>query len=215
MPYNLGIGDIIQVSFQGRLYNQTTLNIRHYFVTTLGPTPDALVEFDGMFTYLMTAGGVVDSMRRIASVDWTIQNVVFQRIRLTRNARYIKPVNLTGSDASAANTANVAASVTLQTDLSTERKAKRMTGYVGRFELAAVPSVQYNNGILLPAYVANLSELGRQLQHQIVSPTGSTFQSIIFHRNQPGTVAAGTPITAWTAQATVRTQRTRTVGKGV
>lgn len=215
MAYNLAVGDIIQVTFEGALYNQTILNIRHLQMATLVGAGDAHTEFDGILTYFMTPGGLIDSFRAIISADYTLVNVVFQKIRPSRYAKYVKPVNLAGSDAGHANTANVAAVLTLQTDLATARAQKRNTGYIGAFHIPGVVSSQYIGGSLFPGYVTNMGLFGQQLIHNVVGATGSNYTPIIFHRNQPGTVAAATPITAFTPQPTVRTQRTRTVGKGV
>ena len=139
MAYNLTVGDVIEVSFSGRLFGQRTLNIRHYSVTTLAGAHTAAERFDAWFNNMAAGGNLIDKIRNVTTNLWTLEQVIFQRIRPIRNARYPKVVNLNGIDASGCKEANVAAVITLRTDKATVENPQNPAGQVGAWHHPGVP----------------------------------------------------------------------------
>lgn len=215
MSYFLNIGDVVEVSFRGALYGQTTLNIRHYQMTTIVPGFDALTTFQGMYVTMNIAGALLTQWKNMVSTDWTLTDVTFQRIWPLRNARITFADGTTGTVVGSANTANVAAVCTLRTDKATQRNPPLHQGQTSNFHLAGMPTLEYGAGVLPAATLTKLDALAQQLASGITDANGNGMDPVIYHRNVPTTPGNVDVITNYTLNPTVRTQRTRTVGKGI
>lgn len=215
MAYNLAIGDVIEVSFEQLLYGQRLLNIRHYVVTTISTPQFANLDFDGWETSITGVGGITDKMKALASVDWSITGVVFQRIRPTRNARYRIPENIVGSSPTQAKTPNVAATIYLTTDFATVHGGPFPRGQVSNWHQGGIPVDAYDGGVVLGALSTQLNQLGTQLALPLVNGNGNEMSPVVYHRKAPTIDESHDPIINHASNPYVRVMRRRTVGLGI
>ena len=214
MAYSLEAGDVIEVSFVGNAFGQRMLNIRHFVIDNV-PIPNVATDvFDAGATAFQAPTKIVEAMLGLASADYTLESIVFQRVRPTRYAKYTVPIDQAGTHADDAVSANVAYEIALRTDKATARNLHANLGQVGRWQGGTVPATQTIGGVLTVPYKALMTTLGAALKEVYTAADDTVWMPVLFHRNI-------TDPTKWTDQVTstannpfLRTQRTRTVGKG-
>lgn len=213
MAYNLATGDLIEVSFRGLIFGQKTVNIRHYVVGDMAGDMSALNNFNSWMDKMEEADGLIIKLLLTLPTNYKLLDVVFQRIRPTRNARHVEPVNLDGGVDDPPVAANQAAHIILTTDFATQRLDPVGQGMVGGWQTVALPPGHAADGVLTDAAKTLYGNFAAKLVLELTNALGNKIQPVIFHRSQTGT-AAFTPLVTWDIAPQVRTQRTRNVGKG-
>lgn len=214
MAYPLEAGDIIEVSFDQVLFGQRVLNIRHYVCDNLPVDNSAHDMFDALLTALAAPTKVIESFLACASSQLSLEHVVFQRIKPSRYARYTRTVGTAGDYDEDCFTANTAYEVALRTDKATVRTGGVKKGQVGRWQGAGVPRTEISEGILSPAYQVKMNALGAALKEVLVDANAVEWTPVLFHRGKTLPADLTDVITDYVSNTKVRTQRTRTVGKG-
>lgn len=214
MAYDLAVGDVLEIGFEGLVFAQKTLNVRHYVVDTLSGTHTAKERFDAWFNAMINVAGVATKMQAAAASQWRLMYIRFQRIKPTRYALYKKLVNGAGTDAGGLKTANIAATITLKTDKATVERQQPARGQIGSWHQPAVATNSMIDGEITNAYGTTLDALGQALIDPLLNTFGDSATPVIFHRQGTNALTWYDVLTTFQTQNTVRTQRTRTVGKG-
>lgn len=212
MAWTWNEGDIVELTFQGRLYNQLIMTVLHYRLKTAA-TPDGETASQSFKDAITDPGGVWAKYIACLSHDWSAELVAVQRVHVVRQRRYEYPMVAAGGQAGDAGTANVQASIEKWTELATPRHDKKGEGQVGRIAIPAVPQNRYLGGNLLDLYrTGEMKNLADILSTTITDGVANVWVPIIWHRK--GTTKTFDDIKGCTVKATVRTEYRRTVGVG-
>ena len=201
-------GDVFLATVQGRLFNQVTLTtFPLQLISVTGPVTD--VEAQSFVSVkLRELNGLTDRMRECCPVNWVQQELWVQKIRPVRIVKHIANIALPG--ARAATTATNLASVI------TRRGAVADAHNVGSVHLP-LGTTDCDTGLLLAGVITQLENLATKMRETQVTPN-LTFQ--FGHEVRTVTppllpVFTFRPTTSTIVQPTVRTERGRTVGKGI
>lgn len=208
MP-DIGEGDIAKVAIYQRLYDQRVLNVLYYRVQALGnpvAQSTALQELANEIADETKPNGLVAKMRLALSVDLSFEQVRAQMVYPLPTVYYSSPMGFTASVNKPAGTANVAASITKKTERFGERG-------IGRMQLGGIPNDGYTGGILTPAQIDLLDEVGNAMRLLVETPAGLiTWVPVLYHG--PASLVVYDVVTHYEVQHTVRDMRRRTVGLG-
>jgi len=215
MSYTIAEGDVIEWTVKMNLYAQTVLNVHHFRAYPGFVEKDALDVFNEMNSELGTAGGaVVNLMRAATSVDLTFESCIFQKIYPIRYARAEYPYGVFGSDLAPANTANIAAVLTKQTDRATERGAHLHVGQTGSIHIPGIPNDKYALGSLNVDYKTDkLLPIGVELLTDWTEAFLEKMLYVLWHAG--ATPKSSDVVTEIFPQDTVRVMRRRTKGIGI
>lgn len=199
---------IIELTYLGKIYNQTTMNVRHYYVAAQGTTPsitDEVENFLGHFTD-MGVGSVLPAYIACIPEELNVYRVVAQVLRPSRFRKQFETISQNGL-ASSSPVTNVQASITFTTRLSGRDQQ-------GGMRVPAAP-VAALDGTWTAGYQTLLTTLAARLSEPITEPGGDAiYAPCIFHRGK-ATPADRTEINAFIIQPTTRVIRRRTVSVGV
>lgn len=206
MPYNIGAGAIIEVTMAGKLFAQQCLNVRHYRVRSVGTDPDGVVNMDAFASAFTAGGGVDEGMAAVQSISVEGRQVFAQWIYPARYRRKeYDPFQTEGDRGTLCETANISFSI----QLAAEEADRHGVGRVSCYGVAVDDCV---GGAPSTPITALLDTLGVRLVQPIVIGIGTIFDPVIYQRAQPAfsyiVRSAGT-------MRQIRTQRTRTLGRGI
>lgn len=204
----LQVGDILQISIRGELFNQRMLTVLHYRITVgtfSGTVWGDVNSWAAWFAGQIGAGEMLTSYLAVCGNAYTLESVRAQLVSPTRSAYASQVVNLTGTAANDCRQSNISASIT-----------KRGNGggrwATGRVQMPAVPSDDCVDGLLSVAYQTNIGDLLTNLQNpQVNAPISQTAVPVIFN---PGRAPNWTEILEHVLQTQVRTMHRRTVQLG-
>jgi len=206
---SLAVGDVIQVSLRGSLYNQRILTILHYSVAVAaGGT-----EYDQLSiltSNLVTRGGSADPIPQILAAqapEYTLEEIRAQRVYPTRTVYAFTGDGRSGTYATGTEVTNIAASFEKRT-LTPGRMG------IGRLQLAGIPTAAMNNGELTAGYLAaECSNLAQALLLGI-STSGPivTYTPCLYNPTAP--VFKFSPLFSIVPMSTLRVMRRRTLRVG-
>lgn len=214
MSYSLEAGDIIEVTWFGVLFNQRILNIRHYVCDNLPADNNAETMFTALDTALAAPTKVTDAMLGLATTEYTLLSTVYQRIQPSRFAKFNILKNSPGTRDAPCKTPNVAAEIILRTDKTTARTAKTHLGQVGAWRQAGIDAASMTGGVLNDAYLTDMGTLGEALIEVVTDANDVVWTPVLYHRQIIDHTKWTDQLTSFHLNTLVRTQRTRTVGKG-
>jgi hypothetical protein len=206
----LALGDVIQVSFRGSLFNQQILNILHFSVGVIGTGTD--YDQLSMFTSnLVTGGGSVDLVLPFMACmppEYALEEVRAQRIYPTRTVYAFTLSGAFGQYATGTETTNVAASIEKRT-LTPGRMG------IGRLQLAGVPTAAMNNGEVSAAFKGTemLNLANTMIQTITTTAPVVTYNPCLF--NPTATGPKFSPLFSCIPMDTLRVMRRRTLRVGV
>lgn len=210
MP-NLEQGQIIALTCQYTVYGQRNLLTHHYFVNRTGGFGDVSLSdaFSDWATWSSTFGGLENVIVDVFGQDVSMNFAQFQIIYPTRYA-YVRGVGFTGTGSVVGGTLpqNVAAVITLRSDLSGRNQ-------ISNKHIGGVPATFTENGEVTTDAIEDYQLVQAALLSTVnVGDAPDTFALIpvIYHKG--GLTTSDTLVTG-SVQNTIRVMRRRTVGLGI
>lgn len=203
----LPVGSIIEVAYIGDLYNQLTMNVRHYYVAAQSTTPGITDEIENLLGHFssMGVGDILPAYLQCVPEELTVRRVSVQPLRPQRFRRQVEAITQMGLGGPS-STSNVQAAITFTTRLSGKDQQ-------GGMRVPASPGNALG-GVWAPSYITDLTTLAARFSEAITEPDGDgIYQPCIFHRK----LAAPndrTDIVAFAIQSSTRVIRRRTLGVG-
>lgn len=205
----IGVGDIIEVTYQSTLFLQKVMTVLHYRVAAT-PTQQDPIQSQNDFLQRIKSGGARDKVSPYVaciSNQLNVDTITAQYIAPTRIVRSSLVQNVTGSLAGSPNTANVAATL----EKTTQKAGRKFRGSI---HLPGIRSQDYASGLIQAAELTLLTALGVSLQLSIDEAAGTgLWFPVIWHRTKPVTTSSDDVLTI-VPKDTVRVMRRRTVGVG-
>lgn len=215
MAYPVSDGAVMQLSIVGNLCGQQVINTFHYVYD--GPTiTDGAAALASANTALLAGGKLIDEWFNTVSSDVTGIITAWQWISPLRyRMRTFSNFTTDGQEA-ACDIPNVAAALTLQSVEATRRGQ-------GTKHIPGIPTGVIVDGVLDPAYVTQLADLGAAAVLPFISGAG-VCTPVVYGRASNSYVKCGVTIPAkpesvlvaetYKINPYVRTMRRRTVGLG-
>lgn len=206
MPYTIGDGAILSVTFESLVKSQQNLTVLHYQYVGVDTLPDGRQALDDLLEKITDAGELYENYQNCLSNDATAMRVVGQWITPLRYARITKiGAETTGQVLSAIFAPNMAFAITKQGD-----RANRHN--IGTVHMPAVPNSFIGgaemNGAGFIAYGNFAAEMKNPIE---VGVGGPIYSPVIFNRANPN---ASATFDNYTINSQTRTMRRRTVGVG-
>lgn len=214
MPRDCLVGDIFEVRWVGECFQQK-INLVHHYRTRLvsGGLPWTTVVDHMKASLTVLAGGagnVETPYRACLPAQWLAQRIDFQLIYPIRLAKISFVLAGSGTHAHDTESSNQASVITFRGE---EARRKMVANY----HVGPIPqdvTVQ-DEGYLTTAYKTLLNDLADGMNQTVVDvPDELTMDPIIFHRNPINAINSYDNFFSWVVQPTIRTMRSRTVGKG-
>jgi len=204
----LQVGDIMQVSLVGEIFDQRVLTVLHYRVTTGSASGTVFADTQSWADYfegLVAAGQLITRYLACCAPEYLLVEVRAQRVAPTRNPYAVKSSNSFGTSANAARFTNLCGSIS-------KRGAIAGRWAVGRVQMPGLPSDDVVDGNISVGQLTNYGLLALQLEMdqnnvgitQVVRP-------VIYN---PSRTPNYTEIVDWLPQRTVRTMHRRTLRLG-
>lgn len=210
MPYSVAPGAILEASLRGTFWGQKIMMVRHYWINPedIGGSSDGatdLGEFLNQWDDAITGISALRSTQVTTEVG--MDEVRAQWIYPTRYSYLSRATqNSTGAVAPPTTPQNLSYVVTMQS------QAAGRSGKGNIFE-CGYPTTAEAAGLITNIGRTNLEDLGNFfLTNFTMATSGITVQPIVMHRAAP---ANSQVIDHYTVQHEVRTQRRRTVGRGI
>lgn len=198
-------GDLYQVTFSGKLYNQHILTTFGYkLIGVTGPVTYE-VATDELKAKLVAVNGLEDKFLAVCPNDYTLEEIWIQRIYTPRLYRRSWTQFLAGQRPNPALMSNLAMSI--------ERRGEAATrSAVGRVQVPVSAHVSdVSNGAISVGLASAAGAFGLEMIQPIATTTGTiTWNAHILNAS----AGVSTPITAYKVQTVVRTMHRRTVGLG-
>jgi hypothetical protein len=213
----LNANDLVTVDVLGTIFNQRIITTFPYVVSQASLTNDTITACKAIADYWQS-GAVSPFLSFLACCpqNYTADWIRVQRVYPTRNRSYSSPVNLPGTDANDATTANSAASI---------ERAAALAGrkYVGRISIPALAPFNQVDGMVLAAFKVKMGTVASKMLNVYAPTTGDGMLQItpcLIHRVKTGTpphwvITGASQLYTAIPQDTVRTQRSRNIGKGI
>lgn len=204
----LPVGTVVEITMVGQIFNQTTMNVFHYVVGSSSTT----VRYDTEMVDLLAqhwnngVGTISEAIINSAPTAWTNTRMTAQAIH---PERLVRITQLRGHEGvrDVANTANLQASITFQT----ERAGRTEVGGK-RFVMCDSDSLEGN---LTNAFKAFMTGIALECVADLNVAIGAgVYQPVIYHRAGPPALKYSHIINAF-VQDTTRVMRRRTVGLGI
>ena len=207
MPYTVGDGAIMQVSFEMVQFNQKMLSIFHFMYQTGGAPVDGntLINQADAIINLTTAGALLADHVTATHESVKYEDIVYQWIWPIRYARVVKAPALSQGDVTGTPCPpNVAAALTKRADTSGRH-------YVGTLHMPGLIIENITEGVLNSGGVAEYDAILSSLKTVMVPAVFTKLIPVIYQRSAP---ASSGQIMTTDYQPTVRTMHRRTVGLG-
>lgn len=205
MPYNIGAGSILEMSYHGKVDGQLFISQLHYLFATGTTIVDGEAAALEMIDNLNNAGNLSDDY--LACIPDEVGGI---RLR----AQWITPIRYRyvvdpggvrqGTVASPSMPSNVAVALT-----KTGEKANRHN--IGTLHMPAVPASFIGDSLLTVLGQIAYDELCSDLPDNFILATGQDLRPVLFNRVAPST---SVQIVQAFPQDTSRVNRRRTVGLG-
>lgn len=206
MPRPVSNGNIVEVTFFGRMADQVLMSVFHYRVTGITDGADGTALSDSLNNALKLPAGLETTYTQSCSQDYAFERVTIQwiyNIRYTRQ-EYV-PAQGQGAINSPGLPPNDSVALTKRTDTANRHNR-------GTLHMPGVAVQSVLNGNVTPAGLVTYSNLGTRVAALVTTADGANFTPVIFNR---GTPQNSPTILTCTPQNTSRVQRRRTVGLGI
>lgn len=204
----LPLNAVIEAAYVGRCNLQTIMSVFHYRVaniSTIQGTNEELEEFRQRFGTLGVGSQLVNYLNVMPS-NYTLTLVTAQAIIPFRSRKNVQSNSIGGTNANAASTSNLQASITLTTALGGRDQ-------VGGKRLL-LPDGTYEDGLVNDQQQQLMYALGGNFVAPITAiQGGGVYNPCIWHRAFP--LNPPSDVVGFITQRTVRVIRRRTVGVGV
>jgi len=205
MPYIIGVGSILEMSYHGKLDGQLFITQFHYLFATGTTIADGETAALEMIDNLNNAGNLSDDYLACIPDEVTDIRLRAQWITPVRYRYVIDPGGVrAGTVASPAMPSNVAVALT-----KTGEKANRHN--IGTVHMPAVPTSFVGDSLVTVLGQIAYDELCSDIPDNFVLATGQDMRPVLFNRPAPGT---SVEIVQAFLQLTTRVNRRRTVGLG-
>lgn len=202
----VGAGDVLLVSFYGKLFNQTLINTFHYGVSIVAGDPLAKTFCDEVNAKLTGVSSLASKFLACCPAQYTLTFVRVQVIKPLRLAAFQYSNGTGGTSTLDTTTANLAGVVTRRGDLGNRKN-------VGSLH---VPYPSSDAGVTAGTISTDMKTALGALGAVIIAgqqlATVGTIVPVIF--NGP-TKADVSPISTYIVQDTLRTMRRRNIGLGI
>lgn len=206
MAIPLSVGDVVEVTFEGRQAGQQVMVLLHYRVRE-GENADFATWFNGAFAgWLQGLGRPYTEF--VNNISQDVDSLrIYGQIIYPQRRRYIQavPGDVSGQIISAALPPNDSAAIIKQGEL-----ARRDN--IGVMHLPGIPAINVTDGVLNAGYQADLQGLADSLA-QVYEPGGGepVLDPVLYRRDDP---SSGAVIVSAYVGETSRIIRRRTVGLG-
>ena len=205
------VNTLLQVQIRSRVNTQRLLNVLHWRNVTQSSVATISSEYDEIWSMINGSGvgqlNLVALLRPCLSTDVTIDEV---RLQFVRPIRYVhKPftVALSGTFAAACPVQNIQATIVK----SGERAGKH---YRGAVRLGGLGSSAYSGGLLTVGFRTTMANFASTIKAPFSTAGNATWHARIFNRITQTWQNDSAEFTESLVKEEVRTQRTRTVGRG-
>lgn len=203
----LNTGEIVSITFMGRLFGQRVMNVLHYRVTASSTDP----TYEGAAYKLAAAMQVGTaspglSMLAAQGPEYRLESIRCQLVHPVRE-RYVEyPVNNSGTNAGNCTSPNVSAVII--------KKAAAITRHgLGTFHLPGIPETGYVAGALTGAYTTLMTTIAAKLLNDVTPVLEVlTVQPVLW---TPADGIVYFPLVTAYVIPTLRIMRRRTVGLGI
>ena len=201
--------DIIEVTWEQRMFSQVMLNIQHYVVQSSSSTGSDIGDSQSFADYLSTRtmpGMLIPVWQAAMTAEWKLDQVRVQKIAPTRAAYVTAQIDKNGLSGDDGQLTNIAVVVSKRGSSGTRRGQGSVhfggwpTTVFNQGEIQAGPETWWN--AFEPLYTAV----------QNVATIPATFKPVIYN---PGATPNWQNIAVWQLQSTARVMRRRTVRVGV
>lgn len=200
-------GDVFQYTFVGLWHGQIVLNTFRYTLTSTTGAPTTVNITSGWVTKTTSAGQLVPTFMAACPPQYALTAIWGQRIAPTRVAKDVYLQAIFGGNIEPSNSANLAAVLQRRGALANKHNVGSLhVPYPNLNTLAA-------NGQLDVAYKALITAIGSFVVANVTDAAVNVSEPVLFP-NKTLDVTKVIPITQATAQGTIRTMRSRTVGHG-
>jgi hypothetical protein len=209
---NATIGDIFQFRMLGQVNNQSTISVFNYRVSAIVGATDPNTTADAINALQILPAGVAGAALPCLPSNWSGGGVECQRVypRVWRTVIRSDVWAPNGTNASIANTSNVAQVITRRTNSSGRSQVSDLHLPCPTATAAIV------NGNLSAAQQALLATYAPALYTSISILAGAVvLDPVIWHRAPANPPDYWDVIFGFKVQPTVRTMRRRTVGLGI
>jgi len=206
----LDVSDIIQVTYRSTWAAQRILMVRHFVVNTTTSTASVLADLSDIAEIAADSspGTIFNTLQAALPSNVQIDTVRAQRIYPNRTAFVDQVVDLPGGNANDADAGNVAAVITLRTELGGRDQ-------ISNVHVGPVPGNVFTEGFINPTYLTTLDALKTALLSGLLTdaPGNIGLKPVVFHSKKvPPT---WDQLLTGTVQQTLRTMSRRTVGRGI
>lgn len=214
MPaYSLAVNDIIQMRLRGLLYGQVIRVVVNYRIGTAFVGNDGPVVINDLMNQFKAVGAFVPAYMAQATSDLTMDQLVGQRVDPVRQAQVVQGLAINGGQAPPALAANTGLTLIKYTNLATQRKLKLGIGGIGYQHLCGLPEAVRTGSKWNPFFLAaGATDIANKLNLPLVTAGGVIAVPTLWHRTAVG--APPTDTVQILPQASIRTERRRTVGVG-
>lgn len=210
----LTVGDVIELTMEQTLYEQTCLLVRHYEVASTNSMLSFIDECNELIDWCKTPDGLGTKMLTAQCQDVQCQRITAQVVFPGRTVRVSQNWQTQGALAVDCMPSNMAAVITLRTDKATVRGAHAGLGQVGGVHLCGIPRDQVDGDRLLEAtWFDDFANIGQTLIGAIALPGGTVLDPVILHR--PGSLPRTDYIHTAVPKRDIRVMRRRTLRVGV
>jgi len=205
------VGQKYLITFVGELCNQKVLNTFWYSLEDVGAAASVNAVYDIIQAQLAIATLLADDFRGACPENYTHQQTWIQAIKPDRIMKRIVNVNLDGTFASTAATANLAAVIERRAEIADRKSVSTL-----HVPLPEPVDVGVSGIITVAAYKTRLETLATEMLQNITSGGGAptVLKPVVFNP-KPAAPPGNRFVIQTTVQDTVRVMRRRTVGLGI
>lgn len=202
-------GMITAVTFLGRANEQRIMNTVHYRMTSGFTNSTIALYSQEMFNLIKPLGlwDVTSAYLAVHAGDWTLEQIRVQVIYPLRYRAFVGEINASGTRPGTADAQNAGMTITKIVEEAGRSK-------VGSIHLGGVATNDFSQGRFVPLFLPLVTVLRTKLMQVVFEDSGPGVNTPVLYHPGSNVIPKFDILTALVAQTTVRTQRTRTIGKG-
>jgi hypothetical protein len=206
-PTTLDAGDVVNVTFMGKLFGQRVMNTLHFYCNpTAWVTTDLIGGYNAILDKLQVANKTQDKLLACCTPDYSLDFLRAQVISPARKVYHDRVVGAVGTHTGACTVPNTAAAIELKT-LFADKPSHR------NLFIPAPPTSGITEGVFTFAYMGVLETLADELL-VILTPTGTGEVWPVVYT--PSSVVNKTrPLATRVVMPEARVLTRRTVGRGI
>jgi hypothetical protein len=202
-------GMITSVTFVGRSNEQRILNTVHYRNKVQWDSPTIDTYYNSFYSHISLGGAVPLTQKFLGCLceQYTLTGIRLQVVWPIRYRGKTFSENEGGGRLGFDNAQNVTAVITKTCELSGRSK-------VGSIHLGGLAAADYTNGLLVQGLKDKMAELAATMLLEVSQDFGTGINEPVLYHPSPNANPKYDVLTGMIIQDTLRTQRTRNVGKG-